>query len=34
MKGFAVDELLVPDVHLLRDGLLVDYVEAERRRAG
>ena len=31
MEGFAVDELLVPDVHLLRDGLLVDYVEAERR---
>jgi len=33
LEGFAVDELLVPDVHLLRDGLLVDYVEAERRRA-
>jgi len=32
LEGFAVGELLVPDVHLLRDGLLVDYVEAERRR--
>lgn len=34
MEGFAVAELLVPEAHLLRDGLLVDYVEAERRRRG
>ena len=34
MEAVGVDELLVPEAHLLRDGLLVDYVEAERRRRG